>query len=156
MTKQITVASVQSKTAGNGTPYLFVKDTFGNSYSVWEQIIFHLFAENRTLTVEIVPKGKYNNITMVLGQNNPQAVAAIAAQPASVGAAPTSPTDMWGKLWKRMDNTDAMITKIGKLVAAQSGLPSLDEPPVGHQAPQVPNDVVIVPDDEIKPEDIPF
>lgn len=66
MTKKITVQYRDDKTSRTGAPWLSIKDTQGNSYSVWEVTLFHLFSPGKTLEVSIVTKGKYTNITDVL------------------------------------------------------------------------------------------
>lgn len=132
MTKTITIKYRDDKTSKTGKPFLSIKDTEGNQYSVWEQIIFHLFTVGATLTVDTVAQGKFNNITGVAGQ--------LQAQASKASAIP----NMNERIWESLKLMNAKIDKIGKMV---SQLAPADEDDVAANNPPV---------EEINPDDIPF
>lgn len=138
MTKTITIQSVESKIAKTGTPWLAIKDTQGNSYSVWEQIIFHMFKPGATLDVDCTVKGKYTNITGIAGQTP--------AQPAPLGKPTAWSPELVEKIFESQRLLHAKIDKIGKMVAELA--PAMEDDIAANVPP--------LQDEEIKPEEIPF
>lgn len=121
----ITIKYADSKTSKDGKPWMSVKDTQGNQYSCWEQYLFHLLKPGATIDPIIATKGKYSNITGVMGIDRPNPSGGVTV--ASNQANQTGMGIMIERLFVKIDTLQKSVDWLVEERKTFGALPKLDK-----------------------------